>query len=174
MFRDPELANSVISFGSGYLADPNIGVQGSRGAAAMPLLATIIAWGRNGIVDRIDRAMSIADQLAERLSKEKNISLWAMPKTWITVFRPLMCATEDFHRRLPEGLLSTCIINNESWLRSVAANPLADIEDFFPLFRKRFIVLLGFDFITIVYTPCPASVARRCLVLSGVYSCFFL
>ena len=129
MFRDPEPANSVISFSGGYLTDPNIGVQDSRGAAAIPLLVTTIAWGRNGIVDRIDRAMSMADQLTEKLSKEENISLWAMPKFGITVFRPLMCATEDFHRCLPEGLLSKCIIKNESWLRQVAANPLADIED---------------------------------------------
>ena len=40
MFRDPELADSVISFIGCYLADPNFGVQGSRGAAAIPSLAT--------------------------------------------------------------------------------------------------------------------------------------
>ncbi len=40
MFRDPELANSVISFSEGYLAGPNFGIQGSRGAAAMPSYAT--------------------------------------------------------------------------------------------------------------------------------------
>ena len=143
MFRDPEPANSVISFSGGYLADPNIGVQGSRGTAAIPLLATMIAGGRNGIVDRIDRAMSLADQLAEKLSKEENISLWAMPKTGITVFRPLMCPTEDFQRRLPEGLLSTCIIKNESWLRSVAENPLANIQDIFSAIQEEINSSLG-------------------------------
>ena len=51
-----------------------------------------------------------------------------MPKTGVTVFRPVTCSTEDFHQRLPEGMLSTCILQNKSWLRSVAANPLADID----------------------------------------------
>ena len=80
--------------------------QGSRGAAAIPLFATLLAWGRTGIINRIDCAMSMAQQLAEKLSMEESISLWAIPKTGITVFRPLTSATEDFHRRLPEGMLS--------------------------------------------------------------------
>ncbi len=61
-WRLSECANAAISFGGGYLADPNIGVQGSRGAAAIPLLATLITWGRTGIVDRIDRAMPFFGQ----------------------------------------------------------------------------------------------------------------
>jgi len=82
MFRDSECANAATSFGGGYLADLNIGVQSSREATAIPLLATLMAWGRTGIVDRIDRAMSRANLLADKLSKEEGISLWAMPKTW--------------------------------------------------------------------------------------------
>ncbi|MCU7833938.1 MAG: aspartate aminotransferase family protein [gamma proteobacterium symbiont of Taylorina sp.] len=128
MFQDPELANSAISFGGGYLATPNIGVQGSRGAAAIPLLATLIAWGKNGIVEHIDKSMLMANKLASELAKEDSIRLWAKPKTGITVFRPLACSTEDFYQRLPEGMLSTCILQNKTWLRSVAANPLADID----------------------------------------------
>ena len=60
-----------------------------------------------------------------------------------TVFRSLMCATEDFHKRLPEGLLSTCLIRNESGLRSVAANPLADIEDIFSAIQEEIHSSLG-------------------------------
>jgi len=128
MFRDTDIANSAISFGGGYLATPNIGVQGSRGAAAIPLLATMIAWGGKGLVERIDRTMAMSDTLAKALSNEENLSLWAMPKTGVTIFRPLTCSTEVFLGRLPEGMLSTCVVNNEKWLRSVAANPVADIE----------------------------------------------
>lgn len=128
MFREPKLANSAISFGGGYLAAPNIGVQGSRGAAAIPLLATLFAWGRDGLVERIDHAMLMAEKLAEELSKKDGIALWRMPTTGVTVFRPLACSTEEFLGRLPEGMLSTCILNDEIWLRSVAANPLADID----------------------------------------------
>jgi len=129
MFREPKLANPAISFGGGYLAAPNVGVQGSRGAAAIPLLATMIAWGKNGFANRIDHAMSMANKLANVLNKEDSISLWATPKTGVTVFRPLTINTEEFYRNLPEGMFSTCILDNEKWLRSVAANPLADIDE---------------------------------------------
>lgn len=129
MFREPERANPAISFGGGYLAAPNVGVQGSRGAAAIPLLATMIAWGKSGITNRIDYAMSMASKLAKVLNKEDSISLWAMPTTGVTVFRPRTINTDEFYRNLPEGMFSTCVLDNEKWLRSVAANPLADIDE---------------------------------------------
>jgi glutamate/tyrosine decarboxylase-like PLP-dependent enzyme len=129
MFREPTKANSAISFGGGYLTSPNIGVQGSRGAAAIPLLATLIAWGRDGLVERIDRTMSMAAKLAEKLNNNKRIALWAMPTTGVTVFRPLTCRTEELHQRLAEGMFSSCMLDDETWLRSVAANPLADIDE---------------------------------------------
>ena len=128
MFRDIDLANSAISFGGGYLTSPNIGVQGSRGASAIPLLATMIAWGREGIAARIDHAMSMASTLAANLSKEDNISLWAMPETGVTVFRPLTMSTDEFYQRLPEGMFSNCVLDGKKWIRSVAANPLANID----------------------------------------------
>ena len=52
-----------------------------------------------------------------------------MPITGVTVFRPLTMSTEELYNRLPDGMLSTCILDNEKWLRSVAANPMADIEE---------------------------------------------
>jgi len=64
MFRETEQSNPAISLGGGYLTAPNVGVQGSRGAAAIPSLATLIAWGREGIVNRIDRVMLMASKLA--------------------------------------------------------------------------------------------------------------
>ncbi|MEN8220520.1 MAG: pyridoxal-dependent decarboxylase [Pseudomonadota bacterium] len=129
MFREPERSNPAISFGGGYLAAPNVGVQGSRGASAVPLLATMIAWGKSGLSSRIDHAMSMASKLANSVDKEESISLWAMPKTGVTVFRPLTMSTEELYSNLPEGMFSTCILDDEKWLRSVAANPLADIDD---------------------------------------------
>ena len=142
MFREPEVANPAISFGGGYLAAPNVGVQGSRGAAAIPLLATLIAWGRKGFVERIDRTMAMADTLANALCKEENFSLWAQPKTGVTVFRPLTCSTEEFYRRLPEGTLSTCVVDDKKWLRSVAANPVADIKKIISIIQE---VISGTD-----------------------------
>ncbi len=136
LFREPELANPAISFGGNYLVAPNVGVQGSRGAAAIPLLATMIAWGKNGIADRIDHTMSMADEFAEELSREEDIVLWAMPKTAVTLFRPLNYSTESFHACLPEGMFSSCNLQNESWLRSVAVNPLADIKGIISTIQK--------------------------------------
>lgn len=136
MFREPEMANPAISFGGGYLATPNIGVQGSRGASAVPLLATLLAWGKKGVSDRIEHTMSLATMLAEKLAKEERISLWAVPTSGVTVFRPLTMSTEELYKRLPEGMFSTCIFEGEKWLRSVAANPLADIDEIFSAIKE--------------------------------------
>ena len=136
LLRDVGLANSAISFNSGYLATPNIGVQGSRGASAVPLLATMIAWGREGISDCIDHGMSMARKLANELSKEDSICVWAMPQTGVVVFRPLTMTTEEFHQSLPEGMFSNCVLDGKKWIRSVAANPLADIDKIIAAVRE--------------------------------------
>ena len=136
MFRQPELANSAISFGGGYLAAPNIGVQGSRGAAAISLLATLLAWGKGGLAQRIEQTMFMSHTLAEALQQEKDIILLAMPTTGITLFRPTNINTEQLYQRLPAGMLSTCIVEGEHWLRSVAANPMADMDKIIDAIRK--------------------------------------
>ena len=136
MFREYDLAKSAMSFGSGYLADPNVGVQGSRGASAIPLLATLIAWGRMGIADRLDDAMSMARLFATELGKEPNICLWAMPETGVTVFRPVAMSVEELHQCLPDGMFSSCTLNGEKWARSVAANPMADIDKILESVRR--------------------------------------
>jgi len=48
LFRDVASAHAAVSFGGAYLATPNIGVLGSHGAAATPLLATLLACGGTG------------------------------------------------------------------------------------------------------------------------------
>ena len=128
LYREPEKVVPAISFGGGYLTSPNVGIQGSRGASAIPLLATLTAWGIEGLVARIDHCMATAYKLAKEIKKHKNMVLWGMPKTGVTVFRPQWCSTEEFFGHLPEGMLSTSTIGNQNWLRSVAANPVADIE----------------------------------------------
>jgi L-2,4-diaminobutyrate decarboxylase len=128
LFREPAIAHEALSFGGSYLATDNIGLQGSRGAAAIPLLATLLAWGRTGMVDRIERAMGLAQTLANALDQNDRFELWGQPLTGITVFRPLQEKTEDFYDRLSPGMLSTCVLDQQTWLRSVAANPLADVS----------------------------------------------
>jgi L-2,4-diaminobutyrate decarboxylase len=127
LFRQPELAQEALSFGGSYLATANVGLQGSRGAAAIPLLATLLAWGRQGMAERIEATMAMADQLAAALAQDDRFVLWGEPKTGITVFRPRYVSTEELYRHLPTGMLSTCVVDQHTWLRSVAINPLADV-----------------------------------------------
>ncbi|NQZ59190.1 MAG: aspartate aminotransferase family protein, partial [Lentisphaeraceae bacterium] len=136
MFRQTELANPAISFGGAYLATPNIGIQGSRGAAAIPLLATMIAWGNEGLGERLARTMATANKHADTLENEEKIILWGRPKTGVTLFRPLTCSTENFIARLPDGMFSTCHLEGKTWIRSVAANPVADIDEIISTIRR--------------------------------------
>ena len=126
--RDADRFNAAIGFGSGYLRTPNIGVQGSRGAAAIPLLATLLAWGRSGMAQRIERCMAMAETLADRLQADNRFELLCRPQTGINVFRSGGLETAALLDRLPAGMLSSARIEGALWLRSVAANPLADIE----------------------------------------------
>ncbi len=128
MFRDSDAANEATSVSGSYLASPNIGVQGSRGAAAVPLLATLLALGRSGLSGHIATTMSLAERLADAVDQHAKLRLWARPKTGITVFRPVEEPVDTLLARLPVGMLSTGAVGSETWLRSVAANPLADID----------------------------------------------
>ncbi len=128
MFRDLAAANAAISFDGGYLAKPNVGVQGSRSAAAIVLLATLLAWGREGVAQRLDHLMRVADSLADALEKSDRFELWGRPETAINVFRPLGSTAAAFVQALPAGMLSTCVLDGEIWARSVAANPSVDVN----------------------------------------------
>ena len=128
MFRELEAANAAISFGGGYLAKPNIGVQGSRSAAAIPLLATLLAWGREGLAQRLDHLMEVAESLADAIEASERLELWGRPQTAINVFRPVDRRTDAFVEALPAGMLSKCVLDGETWARSVAANPSVDID----------------------------------------------
>lgn len=121
MFRNQELANAAISFGGGYLARPNVGIQGSRSAAAIPLLATLLAWGREGVAQRLDHLMRLADSIADSIEKCDRLELWGRPQTAINVFRPVYSSTHRLLQKLPPGMLSTCVLDGETWARSVAA-----------------------------------------------------
>jgi L-2,4-diaminobutyrate decarboxylase len=128
LFKDIALANEAISMSSDYLATPNVGIQGSRGASAIPLLATMLAWGVDGFSQRIDRNMQMANQLAAFVASHPHLTLWQKPVTGVTVFVPTIISVEALLQKLPEGMFSTCNINANVYLRSVAANPNADIK----------------------------------------------
>ncbi|MBC3806582.1 aspartate aminotransferase family protein [Undibacterium seohonense] len=128
MFRDLSTANQAISFGGGYLAKPNVGVQGSRSAAAIPLLATLLAWGQNGLAQRLEFLMQAADTLAQNIEQTDHLELWNPPQTAVNVFRPRHLSTSEFLAALPAGMLSSCVLDGQMWCRSVAANPLVDVD----------------------------------------------
>nr|WP_283812683.1 pyridoxal-dependent decarboxylase [Bradyrhizobium tropiciagri] len=128
-FRDVEASHAAISFGGAYLAAPNIGIQGSHGAAAVPLLATLMAWGRSGLASRIEYCVALAARLAEFIAGNEKLELRGQPETGVVVWRPRSPVdTLEFHARLPNGFASVTFLDNTPWLRNVAANPNADID----------------------------------------------
>ncbi len=129
LFRDVRAAHAAVSFGGAYLAAPNVGVLGSHGAVAAPLLATLIAWGRAGVASRIEHCMKLADRFAAFVGNDPRLQLLAPPATGIIVWRPRDGApVQALHDRLPPGSASLTAIAGEHWLRNVAANPNADVD----------------------------------------------
>ncbi len=127
-FRDSSAAHSALSFGGAYLAAPNIGLLGSHGATAVPLLALLWAWGQDGLALRLDRCMASADKFAAFVAEDERLDLLAEPETGVVVWRPRYKPVEDFLSALPIGLASKTILEGTPWLRCVAANPNVDVD----------------------------------------------
>ena len=131
LFRDAARAHDAISFGGAYLAAPNVGVLGSHGATAVPLLATLLAWGRQGTAARIDALMAAAGDLASSISSHDQLELLAMPQTGVLVWRPRRTdLTERLFAAMPPGSCSLTNLGGERWLRNVAANPNFELDAF--------------------------------------------
>jgi L-2,4-diaminobutyrate decarboxylase len=128
LFRDTEAAHRMLSFGGAYLAAPNIGVQGSHGAAGTLLLATLLAWGREGMAARIEHCMENARRLKDFIVSQPGLEAFPDGGTGVSVFRPRLQDVEAFRAGLPQGLSSSATINGETWVRCVSANPNADVE----------------------------------------------
>ncbi len=129
LFADAAAAHDAISFGGGYLAAPNVGVLGSHGAAALPLAATLLAWGREGTAARIDRCMEIARRLAELVQADAQLERFSGPETGVVVWRPTNAGDlGELRERMEHGFVSLTTTGGERWLRSVSANPMAEPE----------------------------------------------
>lgn len=129
MFRDSSAAHSAVSFGAGYLEQPNVGLLGSHGAAAVPLLATLMAWGRRGVAARVERCMNHAERLAQFLERHDHAELFDWPETGVVAWRP--AGEIDWRQILeavPAGAMSTTVLDGQTWLRHVFANPNAEPE----------------------------------------------
>lgn len=129
MFRDTAAAHASISFGGAYLAAPNVGILGSHGAAGVPLLATLLAWGRSGIAARIEHCVNMAECVADFIRNDPRLILLTAPQSGILVWRPAKSDTFDqVLARLPKETASTTTIRRQRWIRMVAANPCADVD----------------------------------------------
>lgn len=126
LFKSPE-AQQRISYGGGYLAVPNVGVQGSRSAASIPLMATLLALGKSGIATLIEKNVADADLLAEKLAGEPRTELKQVPETGVVNWCPVGRDTEAVLTRL-QGTSSRTVIDDRLWIRQVAANPQADLQ----------------------------------------------
>ena len=127
LLRDPD-AQDAISFGGSYLAAPNVGVQGSRGAAAIPLLATLLAWGREGLAVRIEKNVDDMDALADFLDGDERCVLKQRPDTAVLNWRPADpdADVDALLSRLGRTSSRTAI-DGATWVRQVAVNPDADV-----------------------------------------------
>jgi L-2,4-diaminobutyrate decarboxylase len=129
LFKDTEKAHAAVSFGGAYLATPNVGVLGSHGATATALLATLLAWGHQGVAQRIEHCMDLARCLRDFVAADERLELYAEPQTGIVVWRPKDDRLFDqVLQQLPVGSTSTTSIAGGRWFRNVAANPSADID----------------------------------------------
>jgi L-2,4-diaminobutyrate decarboxylase len=127
-FADPDAAQAPLTFGGGYLAAPNVGLLGSAGDRALPLAATLLGWGRQGVAARIDADMALAGRMAEIISETEDLELWQEPIAGIVNWRSRIAPPERIRERLHGAWVSTATIGTETWLRSVAVNPHAGPE----------------------------------------------
>ncbi len=126
LFADAERAHAAISSGAAYLTVPNVGVLGSHGAAALPLAATLLAWGRAGVAARVERCMTLADTLAGLARDDQRLELFREPSAGIVLWRPRGADADAVRGRLRRSFVSAADAGGRRWLRSVAANPAAD------------------------------------------------
>jgi L-2,4-diaminobutyrate decarboxylase len=127
LFADHEAAHQSISIDGAYLAVPNVGVLGSHGSVAAPLLAMLLAYGREGVAGMIDRTMELADELAALVDAHDDLESRSAPCSGVLCWRHKRVSVEHIKQHLPEDVfVSTTTIDGEPWLRSVAANPNAD------------------------------------------------
>lgn len=128
-FRDADEAHNAVSFGAEYLAVPNVGLLGSHGASAVPLMATLVAWGRKGVAERIDRAMSKADALLRYLRAQSDLQVFSPNASGVILWRMQTgVSAEEIADGLPVGSASIGGGAGTSWVRHVAANPNVDVE----------------------------------------------
>ena len=127
-FKDSASAHEAMSYGGGYLAVPNVGVVGSAPVAALPLAATLLAFGRAGIAERLESDMGKAQQLVKLIDADSRLERFGPMETGVVVWRPREQDPRVVRDRLEDAWVSLTVIDEQVWFRSVAANPAADAD----------------------------------------------
>ncbi|MBT5913308.1 MAG: aminotransferase class V-fold PLP-dependent enzyme [Rhodospirillaceae bacterium] len=140
LFRDTQSANKTISANSGYLSSANVGLLGSHGAIGFPLLATLMAWGKQGLIGRLEKTMELSVQLWTSLQNNPNVIVFDQPVTGVILWRPKdNIDTKELFTKMPIGSASLVTLNDKYWIRHVAANPQADVKALWKCIEKALI-----------------------------------
>ncbi|NNF79503.1 MAG: aspartate aminotransferase family protein [Rhizobiales bacterium] len=139
LFRESKTAHQALSFGGAYLAAPNIGVMGSSAARAIPLAATLMAFGRDGIAERLDACVALAERFAAHIQADPEFELWAPPETGVVAWRPVKGEVSALRERLAaQGyFVSQTKLDGEDWLRSVAIHPAIKVDAIYEAARNQ-------------------------------------
>lgn len=76
MFRDTATAHQAVSLDAAYLAVPNVGLLGSHGYTALPLAATILAYGLDGLAAWVDHGMHLTERLSAAIASHPDLEQW--------------------------------------------------------------------------------------------------
>ena len=128
LFREYEKILPSISTTGAYLARPTVGVQGSCSASAVSLLAFLLSRGRSGIGRILDALIQNSELLFDFLERSPGFETAIRPVTGINVFKSKQFTKMALLDELPPGMFSSFQYKSEMWLRSVSANPGANIE----------------------------------------------
>lgn len=129
LFADTDASHAALSFGESYLAAPNIGLLGSRSVApALALAVTLLAVGTRGIARCIDDGMALADRLCATIAEHDDLELRTEHTTAVVNWRVVDVDPLVTQRKLEQTWVSVTEVAGTRWLRSVVANPNADVD----------------------------------------------
>lgn len=91
-------------------------------------MATLLAWGRAGLAERVERCTAAAEEVAAALADDPRVELLAAPRAGVVLRRPREAGRFDaVAARLPCALVSCATLAGRRWFRHVAANPNVDV-----------------------------------------------
>jgi glutamate/tyrosine decarboxylase-like PLP-dependent enzyme len=101
--RDPSLLPRVFTMNAAYLPDPDdphpnygfLGPEASRRARALPVWATLAAYGRAGYRALVERHIALAERVAGRVEAAPDLELLAGPGINVVCFRFRPPALDD-------------------------------------------------------------------------------